>query len=361
MTIDPIIEAAFGPAPANVDLTESLVLTNDVVAIILLVVAALAVFLRLLVRRLSRAGLGWDDWAIIVALIFNVGAVGMVAATGAYGSGKHIWAVTSTELVMAAKILFFYTFVLGFCLSFNKLSILLLYRRIFDSQVDKNDVFFGISLWTAAVFTVTIPFVLIIVMVCACQPTSHYWNQFGGASGTCTVETGTFFWTYGSINAFMDFLILITPIPSILRLQMSKKKRVAVCGMMLLGSFVFIVSIIRAVKMYKFAHSIDMTWLMGEICVWSSIEPSVGIVSACLPNLRPIFGKLRGAVSSKSSRNTYIANNSMGSRGNWSQKPGSTVAKNHGSVYKREDEVQLTNLADSSNEDVNQQSIREHC
>jgi hypothetical protein len=69
MAVDPIIEAAFGSAPADVDLTESLVITNNVVAVVLLVLAAIAVFLRLWARRLQQAGWRSDDWAIIAALV----------------------------------------------------------------------------------------------------------------------------------------------------------------------------------------------------------------------------------------------------------------------------------------------------
>jgi hypothetical protein len=133
------------------------------------------------------------------------------------------------------QILFFYTFVLGFCVALNKLSVLLLYNRIFNRRNDL-DLSFRLVLWTAVFFSCAIPFILIIVMVCACQPVSYYWTEFGGGEGSCRVDTNTFFWTYGVVNAIMDFSILVLPIPLILRLQMSMKKKAAVCGVMLLGS-----------------------------------------------------------------------------------------------------------------------------
>lgn len=47
-----------------------------------------------------------------------------------------------------------------------------------------------------------------------------------------------------------------------------------------------------------FSSAIDATWYMGPVCVWSAVEPSIGILSACLPNMRPLFVFVRNKVSS---------------------------------------------------------------
>lgn len=35
-------------------------------------------------------------------------------------------------------------------------------------------------------------------------------------------------------------------------------------------------------------ENMDITWNFGRGFIWSSIEPSLGIISACLPTLRPL-------------------------------------------------------------------------
>lgn len=35
--------------------------------------------------------------------------------------------------------------------------------------------------------------------------------------------------------------------------------------------------------------SADITWIMGDVFIWSSVEPSIGIVCACLPTLQPLL------------------------------------------------------------------------
>lgn len=38
----------------------------------------------------------------------------------------------------------------------------------------------------------------------------------------------------------------------------------------------------------KFMSAADVTWLMGPVFIWSTIEPSVAVVCACLPHLAPL-------------------------------------------------------------------------
>ena len=35
--------------------------------------------------------------------------------------------------------------------------------------------------------------------------------------------------------------------------------------------------------------SLDITWIMGDVFIWSSVEPCVGILCACLPTIRPLL------------------------------------------------------------------------
>lgn len=38
--------------------------------------------------------------------------------------------------------------------------------------------------------------------------------------------------------------------------------------------------------------SADLTWNMSQAFIWSSVEPNIGIVCACLPTLRPLMRRL---------------------------------------------------------------------
>lgn len=51
---------------------------------------------------------------------------------------------------------------------------------------------------------------------------------------------------------------------------------------------VCVASIVRIHYLSVFSSTLDITYVMGPVFIWSSVEPSVGIFSACLPTLPPL-------------------------------------------------------------------------
>ncbi|PYH85779.1 hypothetical protein BO82DRAFT_350596 [Aspergillus uvarum CBS 121591] len=45
--------------------------------------------------------------------------------------------------------------------------------------------------------------------------------------------------------------------------------------------------------------STNLTWLMGPVFIWSSIEPSVAVVCACMPHLAPLARLAHRTLASK--------------------------------------------------------------
>ncbi|KAL8702623.1 MAG: hypothetical protein Q9201_004201 [Fulgogasparrea decipioides] len=72
------------------------------------------------------------------------------------------------------------------------------------------------------------------------------------------------------------------------------------------GSSTCIISLVRFVQLITNA-TMDVTWSLGIVSVWSTAEPNLGIVSACMPTMKPLLrrflpqGKTRSAKDSKQS------------------------------------------------------------
>ncbi|WYZ40792.1 hypothetical protein EsH8_IV_001133 [Colletotrichum jinshuiense] len=273
----------FGPPPDGLDVAESSVAQNNAAVIVLAVLASVAVALRMVARFLQGHNLKADDWAILFSLLLVGATVGLSIAGGALGAGNHIWTFTLPGLTRVFKILYAYTFVYGSACAATKISILLFYRRIFVTTVTS----FRVSMIFGYFLSAAYPIVIWATMGNACKPLSFYWNQFIGEQGKC-IDINTFYLALGIINMLNDIIVLMIPIPQILKLQMSAKKKFAVCGIMLLGSFVCVASIVRIWYLNKFSKAQDITWMMGPVFIWSAIEPSIAIVSACLPHLAPL-------------------------------------------------------------------------
>ncbi|KAJ0269474.1 hypothetical protein COL940_012417 [Colletotrichum noveboracense] len=225
MAVDPFIEAAFGPPPDGVDLAESQATKNNAIVIVLLVIAALSVAGRLVARSKYGPGLSLDDYAIVVAWVLVVATAGMVIAIGQAGAGRHVWALSVDELL-----LYIYSFVFCTAVLTTKISILLFYWRVFMG----NLLSFRFSIWIGAFLVGSYPIYFMITMGFCCNPLSHYWTQFKGTTGTC-LDVGHFFFILAIINLITDVILLAIPVPEILKLQMSKDKKIAVCGILGLG------------------------------------------------------------------------------------------------------------------------------
>lgn len=92
--------------------------------------------------------------------------------------------------------------------------------------------------------------------------------------------------------------------------------------------------------MNVFSSAVDVTWYMGPVCVWSAVEPSIGILSACLPNMRPLFTFVRTKVSSSARSAGQSRTTSTPGLVTWggSGGPGSKGAKG---IQRLEDEDEL--------------------
>lgn len=64
-----------------------------------------------------------------------------------------------------------------------------------------------------------------------------------------------------------------------------------------------IAAIIRLVYMSRMIHEPDITWALGPAQIWTSLEPSLGIVSSCLiTTFRPIVSGIRNIFGLKYNR-----------------------------------------------------------
>jgi hypothetical protein len=70
---------------------------------------------------------------------------------------------------------------------------------------------------------------------------------------------------------------------------------------------VCVASIVRIHYLSIFLGAVDVTWVMGPVFIWSTIEPSVAIVCACLPHLAPLV-----RIAHRSLLSTYHSQQSAG-------------------------------------------------
>jgi uncharacterized membrane protein YidH (DUF202 family) len=82
----------------------------------------------------------------------------------------------------------------------------------------------------------------------------------------------------GSINTFTDFLTVISPIPTVWKLQLPPRQQLIVLLLFAAGLLVTAAGAVRTYYTWKLTISYDATWNTYAVWLSSSVELYVGIV-----------------------------------------------------------------------------------
>jgi hypothetical protein len=78
---------------------------------------------------------------------------------------------------------------------------------------------------------------------------------------------------------------MLLPFPVLLRSHIQKRKKVALLGLLALGTFITIIQIIRIRTVKNLANYLDS----ASLIMWSTVENNLGITVASIPTLAPLF------------------------------------------------------------------------
>ncbi|KAF4541563.1 Integral membrane protein [Lasiodiplodia theobromae] len=273
----------------------------------LLVLATVFVLLRFAARFKRGLTYGPDDWLIVVSLLFCFGAGGLNYGMIYWGLGRHAAILPPGNVVMVLKLLVAFECVYCTGVGLVKLSLLLMYARIFPLK--------GFRIGAYILGFITVGWVIAIncVSIFQCRPIRKAW--FPTMPGECIDLKGSFIGN-AVPNILTDIAILCMPVAQVWKLQVTTAQRASLIFMFLLGGFVLFASIYRFTTIMQF-EPLDTTWTLATACTWCVVEVATGIISACLPTLRPLmrmvssqFGSSRGR--SGKDGNTYSNHPSRG-------------------------------------------------
>ncbi|KAH9828319.1 cfem domain-containing protein [Teratosphaeria destructans] len=250
--------------------------------------AALIAILMRLLARLSGTGLSWDDGlAAGCMLLLTVLAV-LVTLMVVYGLGHDIWTVKYDEVYNFFE--FFYVneiiyVALNGCI---KISILLLYLRIFPKTVSHDFRYlcwFMISICTAYLLSNSLVFIF------QCHPVAYAWTSWDGQHTGHCIDIQAFNYASIATNIALEVVVFILPIPRLLRIDMCLRKKIVACLTFTVGFTVTGCSIARAVTLPS-RSSTNPTWDFVRLAELSMAESSLGIMCACLPPGAQLLRKL---------------------------------------------------------------------
>ncbi|ODH14526.1 hypothetical protein ACO22_06567 [Paracoccidioides brasiliensis] len=256
------------------------------VAIAFSITPVLAVSLRLLARRIAHRVLDASDYCIIAACIFSVtlesvSITGVIQCGIGYGHTTKVLMEYGMEpITKLLKLLIPLQFLWALSLSFCKVSILLLYARVFAVPI---------VIWVgrgAMVFIISWAIATIVAGCLICRPFAFNWDQTI-PGGKCSDQVLSFTIT-GVFNLVTDVLVLLLPLPYLFKLQMQLYKKLVLMGVFSIGLLTCVVSAIRIHTLSSMDFK-DITYSLPSANIFSGLEPSVAITLSCIPLLRPLL------------------------------------------------------------------------
>ena len=258
-----------------------------IVNIIFITLVILVVGLRYYTRLRITRSFGQDDVVIGLSLIPTFAlTVVVLVADNHYGWNRHSWDLHAHngphgyKLCLSAQVLFFWAATL------NKMSLLLFYKRLTGPCT---------PLWYRRVIVLGLAFhammltAFFLVAINACKPLSAFWTPLATYPHHC-IDEGMYMMSFGIITVFLDFFLLLLPIPIVWSLDLAKKQRIAVCCLFFIGFIVCIAGIVQIYYVNRaLVRSYDETWEGWPLWICSAVEVDLGILCVSVPAIRPLL------------------------------------------------------------------------
>ncbi|KAI1341881.1 hypothetical protein F5Y15DRAFT_413806 [Xylariaceae sp. FL0016] len=237
-------------------------------------------------RRITRT-FGPEDYVmmsiLVLFLVFTV--LGKYATVTAMG--VNIWTLGSHAIAVALKACCVISVFYLVLLSLTKVAILCFYLRIFPNR------WFRIASWITVTWVAVSTAVLIFLSIFQCMPINYNWEGWKGeiTDFEC-IDVNALSYAAAGLAIAQEIAILILPLPLLLKLNTTWRKRASIIVMFSLGVFVLITSCVRLRYLLTYARSSNPTWDYTDAVLWSGIEVNVSIIVASLPAIRQLLTQL---------------------------------------------------------------------
>jgi len=101
-------------------------------------------------------------------------------------------------------------------------------------------------------------------------------------------------------NIIQDVYILVLPISTVLSLQMSTRRKIAVVFVIGFGASAVLVACFRLMPLFELNSSSDFPYVLGKMVITAAIEIQLAIIAVNLPSLKALWTTMAGESSAAS-------------------------------------------------------------
>ncbi|KAI0166432.1 hypothetical protein GGR57DRAFT_26017 [Xylariaceae sp. FL1272] len=261
---------------------------------VLLGVSAVTVGLRCYVRIGILKIFRIEDWLALLALASSIALTYFVLVSIQYGAGKHTAAVPKENIPKVLKMRWAgeLTYVITSMLLKMTIGIFLL--RICSRMWHR------ITIWFVLISCLVFNVFYVFVAAFQCDPIDYYWNRYTtNMAGVCVSAQIISSSTYAAVgvNAAADWTLGLFPIALVWNLDLNKKSKFSVAGILALGSIASTATIVRIFYVWQLNHDKDILYCFTDLAIWSTVENGLGLTASSLATLRPLFKNILDPIS----------------------------------------------------------------
>ncbi|KAK0763715.1 hypothetical protein N5P37_003098 [Trichoderma harzianum] len=202
-------------------------------------------------------------------------------AAGAHGGGLNIWEVSTEEVEKYFQSCYAATIFYAPMAMTVKLALLVIIIRVFGSVHRRTLIGIYIFIGMIVAYYVSGFFIKIFI----CWPISAYWT---GDASKCMNQSAIV--TADSIiSVISDLAILLLPTPLTWSLQLPRRKRLRVSGLLCAGGVATGFSIYRLAMIVDQRNSTNMTMVFIKVILSGNAEVGIGLICACLPAVSALY------------------------------------------------------------------------
>ncbi|KAK8022847.1 hypothetical protein PG993_013614 [Apiospora rasikravindrae] len=231
-----------------------------------MVLITIVIAARMYVRAWAYKQVWWDDCTMVIGATGTLAMCALDLIVMRHGGGLVLVDGPDSDPWEQKRI----------SILFVKLSILLFYIRVFfPIGVSRKGTFWWLIqgvIWMNVLYTISI----VTAVAVQCVPYGRPW-------GNVCMNTWLVLVFASSINTVSDFAVLLIPVGSVWKLQMSRSKKWAAVSLFAFGTLAPFASITRLVYQIAMAESKDVTVIYLVVAVFATTEQVIGIIVGCLP------------------------------------------------------------------------------
>ncbi|KAH7166322.1 hypothetical protein EDB81DRAFT_640555 [Dactylonectria macrodidyma] len=204
--------------------------------------------------------------------------------------GVHVWEISLEDLNYASKASLLPSTDIFMVMSpilyaietgFTKVSLILFYLKLSPQKWWKWSVygtFFFVAGYNVAIF---------FAVLFGCHPIPKHWT-LQMKEGSCVNRPALYIAT-AALGISSDLILLLLPMPMIVRLQMPSRQKAGLVLLFTIGSATVVTSVVRMVLLVSTLHDPDSTWAMSSAAIWIFVEANLLVMCASLTTLRRFF------------------------------------------------------------------------